>query len=487
MKQPLLEVKSNDAHAPVKGGNSIDPILLYKGKPAFKFGPMSETATLAYRLGSKAYDAEFWADWQQKHGMGYVRCYPEQGYGWVDTRAEGRLYPFRQVKPLIFDLEQFDPEYWANFRDVALCLRERDVVIHLQIVQVCFFKDWNPESRRWIYNFWNPQNNVNEWTKDLQPDFPFARDNTEALAHWKRYIFAILDAVGDVGNVIFDIGNELNTDIEWIDWTIAIMEEWENKHQIKLLKGLDYTHVSNPSKILDHSRLDIIMTHGEYVDDAPVLRKIFGKPVVSVISRDGVHGVTAKVGYLELGEDGSSPDRFRRFHYRCLMNKVQGVGDYGKMMGGQEWGRTGDVINATVDPNAESIKEFARQTKILSEFFDGINNYEALKFQPDHVQNAPCPYYCLKSKQEVLIYLDAGKQPDEKVEQSTVRLLFKNNETALLNSSVKAMIFYPATGERKEAIVKVEPVERVGKLSLLSITIEAFKSDLMIYLKAVDG
>src|SRR5690625_4000957 len=102
---------------------------------------MSETSTFAFKLGSKAYDARFWSDWQQKHGMGYVRCYPEQGYGWVDTTAEGRLYPFRQVEPLLFDLDQFDPEYWDNFRQVVQCLKERDVIIHLQLVQVCYFKD----------------------------------------------------------------------------------------------------------------------------------------------------------------------------------------------------------------------------------------------------------------------------------------------------------------------------------------------------------
>ena len=217
----FLEVKIDECTA-IKGGQVKDPILLYKGKPVFKFGPMSETSTFAFKLGSEAYDAEMWADWQQENGMGYVRCYPEQGYGWVDTEAKGRLFPFRQVKPLSFDLDEFNLEYWENFRNVAAALKERDIIIHLQLVQVCYFKDWAPEARRWNCNYWNPKNNVNAWTANLKPEFPFAMDHTAALNHWKRYLNAILNAVGDLGNVLFDLGNELNTDISWIDWTLGI-------------------------------------------------------------------------------------------------------------------------------------------------------------------------------------------------------------------------------------------------------------------------
>jgi hypothetical protein len=121
---------------------------------------------------------------------------------------------------------------------------------------------------------------------------------------------------------------------------------------------------------------------------------------------------------------------------------------------------------------------------VLSKFFESINDYEALKFHPDHVAAAPCPYYCLKSKREVLIYLDAGKQPGEWVEESEIRLLFKNSEAALLDPSVKALILNPASGKTDKAAVKVEPVDGVKNFSTLSITVPAFKSDLMIHLKA---
>ncbi len=490
----MIEVRVFNEESSYKRSKS-EPMLYYKGRPMFKFGPMSETSTLALKLGSRIHDVTYWAKWQKENGMGYVRCYPEQGYGWVDTEAEGRLYPFEQVRPLVFDLDRFSDEYWQNFRNVAKCLCDNDVIMHLQLVQVCYFKNWVPEARRWQCNYWNHENNVNDYTKNLEPTFPFSDKNNGIMNHWKRYIMAIMDAVGDLGNVIIDLGNELSSEKDWIEWNIEIMKEWEKKHGVHVIKGIDFTHMDRPSQALVNPDIDVIMIHGEHVDDAPLLRKIFKKPVVSVISRD--------TEYLGLAEgDQPNEDRFRRLHYRCLMNKVQGMGDYGKMMGGQDKKRTGDVkVNLNVlDP--ERIAKFASDAKILNEFYNQLIDYSSLSVTRDRVINwtkgARC--YCLNSNSEIVIYLEPGFNAlldgTEFDEDTLVISVYAREEKKLFAGVEKAEIIDPSSGMRRMVPVVIEEYLKYSNKANLSaqkipekvakIKLPAFKNDLLVIFKSAN-
>lgn len=481
----MLQIRKNEAGAAVKGRfRTVDPVLLFNGKQCFKFGPMSETATLAFRIGSPAYDVRAWARWQQEHGMGYVRVYPEQGYGWVDTGAEGRLYPFEQVGPLIFDLDKFNPEYWENMRAVAQCLREHDIVMHLQLVQVAFFKEWAPEARRWQQCFWNPVNNVNEWTRDLKPTFPFSDRNEAVIDHWKRYVHAVLDATGDSGNLLLDIGNELGGASEWVDLNLDFIEEWEKEHGSKLVKGVDFTHIDQADSVLGNPRLDVIITHGEFVNDAPMLRRVFGRPVVTVISRDSE--------YLGLGQGAPNEDRFRRFHYRCLMNKVQGIGDYGKMMGGQEPLRTGDTEFALVDIQSERVRKFAQEAAILSGFFESLVDFEKLNLRNATVLRHPhgATVYCLKSDQEVIVYLEAGMNAANDGMEYAAGLLDLAVLTASdrqLLSTGRAEILHPSSGARSPVAVELRDrgeADRNYPAAYARIALPAFRNDLLVHAKA---
>jgi hypothetical protein len=459
------------------------PTLMWNGKPCFKFGPMSETSTFAFKLGSPAYDVRQWAEWQRNHGMGYVRCYPEQGFGWVDTEAEGRLYPFDQVEPLKFDLDAFNEEYWDNFRKVAKCLLDHEIVIHLQLVQVCYFKEWKPEARRWQQCYWNPVNNVNEWALSLEPRFPFSDRSEQVMNQWKRYVVAVMDAVGELGNVILDIGNELHSAGDWVEWHHEMIDEWERKHGVQVLKGLDYTHMPEPSTILSDDRYDVIMTHGEFVDDAPLLRTIFGKPVLCVISRDS--------GYMSLGEGDRelndttayTESRFRRFHYRCLMNKVQGVGDYGKMMGGQDSRRGVDIGYADVKQDSERVRDFTRQARILGDFFAQLVDFPSLVIQPLVVvetSTGGSRPYCLTSTNEIVVYLDAGinKHGDgQTFTEATLLIDTRIDHAKYPRDAATASIIIPATGNR-DVVSIAKRYDGVWE-----IPIPEFVGDLLIYIK----
>ena len=478
----MLQIKNSFDNLPFKFRDQSQPLLYYKEKPLFAFGPMSETATFAFKLGSKAYDVEMWAKWQKNNGMGYVRCYAEQSYGWVDINAEGRLYPFEQEEPFIFNLDKFSTEYWENFRKVCCVLKENDIILHLQLVQVCYFKEWAPEHRRWQCNYWNPKNNVNDYTAKLKPEFPFSDRNPSIMKHWRRYLYSILNAAGDLGNVIIDLGNELTADMEWVRWNLEIIGQWEREKEIKIIKGLDYTHTENTVEVLSHPGLDVIITHGQYVCDVPFLRKLFNKPVITVISRDS--------GYLGLGEASENQDRFRKFHYRCFMKKVQGVGDYGKIMDKQELGKN------ILLPETDRVREFAAQAKILTDFVNSINSYEKMQCTPFSIISCPkdSSVHFLEAEDEAIIYLESGMNTiNDGMEFNDDVLVFSLKLFGTLDEGsgeLSAKVINPSTGEFKVVPVMFEEFmvspsgSKLNPRSVGKINLPKFKNDILVYISS---
>lgn len=440
--------------------------LAYKGKPLFAFGPMNEHIVWQVKLGSQLYNVRAWARWQQSNGMNYVRCYPASGYGWTHEIAghADYLFPFEKAseKPIRFDLERFNPDYWANFRAVAAELKRHDIIVHLQLFQLCYFETAPGGQWRWPFNFWNPRNNVNDFTRTVGPNGrghhplieQIAKGNAALRRHYLRYLDHLLAAVGDLGNVFFDLSNEMGDgglDLalakQWIDLTLDHIEEWEKRTGDDILVGQDIACFPDKEYLMRHPRMELIIVHGNHL---PGDWTSYGKPVVVVNSNDGGALLYAR------GEDDRFP-RFRKLHWRALMSRVQGVGDYQK-----EW---------KVRPG--SFPQFDRDARLLRIFFNRLVDYPSLLPAPQCIASAPAARnYCLASGREVVVYMESGpRRAGVKYPEGVLGL----KDLPIGTAKARLVIFSPSEGMVSRQEVRIID----GRLRL---SLPAFTDDLAVHI-----
>jgi len=451
-------------------------ILTCDGKALFAFGPLNELMPWAVKLGSKTYDLRRWAAWQHDNGMNYVRGYPESGYGWCPLEADGRLFPFKTVSsdPLKFDLNAFNPDYWNNFREVTRHLADNGIIVHLQIYQQCYFEDVYPD--RWACCFWNPANNVNEFTRKLTPNknghHPFIEagvgGNAELLAQQMNYLEHILDAVGDLGNVFLDLSNEMGDGgldaqavRKWIDLTLQAVSAWERRTGLDILVGMDYTHLPLELSryVQAHPGMELIITHGDPLwPEGFILHRIYGKPVVVVNSRD-----KTPESFMSFGRKGDDV-RLRRFHWRALLSGCQGVGDYNK-----DW---------EVDPvGFDKTGEYARH---LRTFFSRIRDYKALhsslyshKIHKIVFDGPGANHYILESPDEAIIYIEGAVHlSGKKIKGGPLTV----SNSRMAAGPAEAEVYHPATGESANQQVEV------GDSRISGLVLPSFVDDIAVHI-----
>jgi len=444
--------------------------LTYEGKPLFAFGPINEHILWQVKLGSELYNVTAWACWQQANGMNYVRCYPASGYGWTHDISDhpDYLFPFEKVsdEPVRFDLARFNEAYWQNFRAVAQTLRTHGIIVHLQVFQLCYFETSPGGELRWPYNFWNPVNNVNDFARSMGPNGHGHHPIIEQVAdgqhpglreHYLSYLDHLLAATGDLGNVFFDLSNEMGDgglDVElakqWVELTLDHVEAWERETGHDILVGQDFSHFPDPDYLLRHPRMELIIAHG---DDVWHDWTGYRKPVVIVNSADG-----RGLRYADPSMTDRFP-RFRKLHWRALLSRAQGLGDYQK-----EW---------KAQPG--SFPEFDRDAQLLRAFFDSLVDYPNLLPHNDCIVSAPgAEKYCLASQREAVAYLESGPATAG-VEYGPSQLVLQ--DLPLWGGEAKVTILSPTSG----AVAEVSQTLTDGRLQ---IQLPAFTDDLAIHLLA---
>jgi hypothetical protein len=119
-----------------------------------------------------------------------------------------------------FDLKRFNGAYFKELRKACQELERAGIIVHLQLWQAVHWK------KAWSRNYYNPANNVNpEISQHAGPNELSTLANPALLEHQIEYVHRILDATADVGNVFYDIMNEIGNGTaasrEWVD---AIIE-----------------------------------------------------------------------------------------------------------------------------------------------------------------------------------------------------------------------------------------------------------------------
>ena len=124
-----------------------------------------------------------------------------------------------------FDLTAYDATYFERLRERAILAGNAGVYVCVQL-----FQGWHIESKGLTYNPWtyhpfNSANNINGVNGDANADGKGLETrlttSTTIYNLQKAYVDQVIQVVGDLDNVIFEISNEDHND-SW-DWQVALM------------------------------------------------------------------------------------------------------------------------------------------------------------------------------------------------------------------------------------------------------------------------
>jgi len=145
-----------------------------------------------------------------------------------DRRDKGwELYPFLRLDNGKYDLQRWNPEYWARFEQFLQWTAERDIIVQIEVWDRFDYSQGN-----WTPHPYNPANNVNytfeqsgfapEYPlhpgQNKQPFFfttPSQRDNRLILEHQRRFVDKVLSYSLQFSHVLYCIDNETRADEAW--------------------------------------------------------------------------------------------------------------------------------------------------------------------------------------------------------------------------------------------------------------------------------
>lgn len=157
------------------------------------------------------------------HGHNFIRLYVWEQAAWFPGEPEKVVIaplPYLRTGPgramdggLKFDLTKFDPAYFERLRARVQAAQAQRIY-----VSVMLFNGWSVELKRqktgnpWRGHPFNAENNVNGVNGDLNGDGEGTEVHTlrdsSVTALQKAYVREVVETVGDLGNVLYEISNE---------------------------------------------------------------------------------------------------------------------------------------------------------------------------------------------------------------------------------------------------------------------------------------
>jgi hypothetical protein len=133
-----------------------------------------------------------------------------------------------------FDLEQFDETFFSRMRSRCEDLQNRGVYVSIMLFEVYGFLEGeacgDPRQTLWDGNVFNRANNINGIDTDYNNDgkgieFFYTHDK-RVLDLQKRYVRKVIETVGDLDNVFYEIANELYAP-QWQYGMIEFIKKYE--------------------------------------------------------------------------------------------------------------------------------------------------------------------------------------------------------------------------------------------------------------------
>jgi hypothetical protein len=228
------------------------------------------------------FDFDKFLGWVDGYGHNFVRLWTWDLVNW-DTRgnhpshstgtrvtvaphAWARTGPGNALdgKPK-FNLEQYDPEYFRRLRDRAEQAGRRGIYVSIML-----FEGWglqfSPDA--WEAHPFHPGNNINGVDGDANGDGKgidvHTLRNPRVVELHQAYVRKVVDAVNDLDNVLFEIGNEMHA--VTTDWQYAMIEfvhAYEKTKPKQHPVGMTFQYRAGSNQILLDSPADWISPRQE--------------------------------------------------------------------------------------------------------------------------------------------------------------------------------------------------------------------------------
>ncbi|MDG5789901.1 hypothetical protein QA612_20810 [Evansella sp. AB-P1] len=130
----------------------------------------------------------------------------------MSDRDPGNVYAFKQINDNLYDLNQWNDEYWQRLEFFLKETKSRDIIIQLTL--------WDQHDlNAWATHPWNPKCNVNIDERTLQNSDAFFQTvttgNTEVLNYQNQYIDKLLSMTLEYDHILYNINNESWAGIDW--------------------------------------------------------------------------------------------------------------------------------------------------------------------------------------------------------------------------------------------------------------------------------
>lgn len=481
----LVSFSCNAQSLEIKESSNGLPYLSFDNAPAFGYGA-SPQHILTYLPAGNGNDYKKWVEWAHAYQMNHVRSYPPSS-----TVKSPSLNLFQRAEGNKFNLNKFNQPYFDELRRACLLMKEKGFFVHLQLWQSVAWK------KQWIHNYYNPDNNVNhDISQHAGPGEFMVVTNPLLLTHQKEYVTKILDTTADLGNVYFDIANEIGNGTgkshEWILEILSTIRQWEKVNDRRVLVTINDeggVRVKNIADIFDKTDL-IIKDLGRW-DEHVDAQRDYKKPTASVRNIDWDYTKKQRQYFfsdnnLEVNTDSDLQIRGRKYWWRMYMAKVQMAGAYADSYDEVRTYPGAQLVNNILkvfgfDDGLPRIMKPSYNLNTLSEdnfvyfrdFIQNTHDFPSLQAYDDVVKNHPAAHnYCLQSSNEALIYLES---PNGNSGYSYPETRATLTQLLLGDGNHAGYYYHPASGKKIE-------FQAVISNNTTQLNIPSFDDDLAIYI-----
>lgn len=463
------------------------PYVAYENEAVFGYGPSPQNI-LTYLPAGNGNDYKAWVEWASKYKMSHVRSYPPS----IVVKAPAiNLFHQSPGDSSKFNLNRFNEAYFEELGRACRLMKEKGFFVHLQFWQAVAWK------KQWDANYYNPANNINpDISEHAGPGEFMVLDNQKLLNHQKEYVQKILDATANLGNVYFDIANEIGNgtggSVEWILEILQVIRQWEEKNNHRVLvtiNGRGGNRVRNIEEV--YGAIDLITRDVGRWEEHVNTQARYEKPTISVRNIDWDYEKSERTFFygkfsLETNTDHELQTRGRKYWWRMFMAKVQLAGGYA-----DAYDRSAQSLGYRIVNKARNLLGLegklvdfqpSYQLNTLSEenffrfreFIDKIADYARLMPSKEiRLNHSAAHHYALQSDDELVIYLESpnGKSGYEYREKSVTISGLSINDGAYSTA-----IFFPESGELVEQGIQV-------RKGMASLTLPGFSDDLAVHIR----
>jgi hypothetical protein len=291
----------------------IDPIRIYsenpfyweyKGEPVLLLGGTKEDNLFNHPEGLAEH-----LDKLKDTGGNYIR-------NTMSSRNPGNPWPHKKLANGLYDLNQWDDEYWGRLEVLLRLCLERDIIVQIEIWDIWDYfmteapLGYGPENVGWESCPYNPILNINYTAEEsglaVDIDYysgsrpsehvffhtvPELMDIPVIREHQEAFVDRLLSISLEYPNVLYCMNNEIGEPAEWGEYWAGFVRNrakdarkevyladmrrttnFESEQQVKLLHDrthYDFFEISQNNGNNDQRHYDMIMSIRDQVVDQP--------------------------------------------------------------------------------------------------------------------------------------------------------------------------------------------------------------------------